>query len=362
MFFFTTFASMIELDRHITRLLLSNDCVIVPDFGGFMAHHVEARFDETDSMFLPPMRTIGFNPQLKLNDSLLAQSYIEAYDLSYPEALARINDEVVELKQHIENEGDYELNNLGVLSFNEDGNYLFEPCASGIMTPSLYGLSGFQLDSLETLNQLQAKATMPLTPSETSEASDEETEDSAKVVSIFDEDDEDKNSEFFVIKKSWVRNMVAACIAVIAFFVASTPLTSPLYQQSQLDTNLLFRIMPKEITKAPVLSDTKVNADTKTLELAADEVKPEEKKAESLETAKPYYSIVLASRVTKRNAALYAESLQADGFKDARVLITASNVKVIYGSYETENEAYNALNALHHNDAFKEGWITKVKE
>ncbi|MQO83477.1 SPOR domain-containing protein, partial [Prevotella copri] len=36
---------MNRLERHIEILLLSNDCVIVPGFGGFMAHHVDARYD-----------------------------------------------------------------------------------------------------------------------------------------------------------------------------------------------------------------------------------------------------------------------------------------------------------------------------
>ena len=47
-----------------------------------MAHHIEARYDEADGTFLPPLRTLGFNPQLTMNDSLLVQSYIEAYDRS----------------------------------------------------------------------------------------------------------------------------------------------------------------------------------------------------------------------------------------------------------------------------------------
>ena len=92
---------MIELDRHIEILLLSNDCVIVPGLGGFMTHHVGARYDDKDQMYLPPLRTLGFNPQLTMNDSLLVQSYIEAYDISYPEALRRIESEVEEVKQHI---------------------------------------------------------------------------------------------------------------------------------------------------------------------------------------------------------------------------------------------------------------------
>ena len=141
---------MIELDRHIEILLLSNDCVIVPGLGGFMTHHVEAHYDADDQMFLPPLRTLGFNPQLTMNDSLLVQSYIEAYDISYPEALRRIESEVEELKQHIETAGYYELNDIGGLSLNEEGKYLFTPCEAGILTPELYGLSSFEITPVET--------------------------------------------------------------------------------------------------------------------------------------------------------------------------------------------------------------------
>ena len=54
------------------------------------------------------MRTIGFNQKLILNDSLLAQSYVEAYDISYPDAMRRIEDEVRELRQRIDIDGQYE--------------------------------------------------------------------------------------------------------------------------------------------------------------------------------------------------------------------------------------------------------------
>ncbi|MEE0360760.1 MAG: SPOR domain-containing protein, partial [Prevotella sp.] len=136
---------MIEIGRHIEILLLDYECVIVPGLGGFMTHHVEARYDEADNTFLPPLRTLGFNPKLKLNDSLLAQSYVEAYDISYPEAVNRIEEEVNELKQHIQNEGSYELTDIGVISLNEDGNYEFEPCEAGVLTPWLYGLCSFEM-------------------------------------------------------------------------------------------------------------------------------------------------------------------------------------------------------------------------
>lgn len=59
---------MIELAQHIEALLLENDCVIVPGFGGFVAHYAPATHVKEENLFLPPTRTIGFNPQLKLND------------------------------------------------------------------------------------------------------------------------------------------------------------------------------------------------------------------------------------------------------------------------------------------------------
>ena len=141
----STFALVIEFDRHIEILLLNSDCVIVPNLGGFMTHHIAARYDQQEQLFLPPLRTLGFNPQLKLNDSLLVQSYVEAYDISYPDALNRIEEEVAELKQHLANDGYYELNDLGKLSVNDEGNLVFEPCEAGILSPDLYGLSSFDV-------------------------------------------------------------------------------------------------------------------------------------------------------------------------------------------------------------------------
>lgn len=96
-----------------------------------------------------------------MNDSLLALSYVETYDISYPEALRRIEDEVVEIRQSLENEGKFEIENIGMLFLNEDGNISFEPCEAGILTPDFYGLGGFdmlpiaQIDNGEQQNENQ---------------------------------------------------------------------------------------------------------------------------------------------------------------------------------------------------------------
>ena len=90
---------MIELARHIEYLLLENDCVIIPDFGGFIAHNQPSYYDEVEHVFMPPIRTIGFNPQLSMNDGLLVQSYMQAYHTDYSDAIRIISGKVKELKE-----------------------------------------------------------------------------------------------------------------------------------------------------------------------------------------------------------------------------------------------------------------------
>ena len=347
-----TFALVIELERHIEILLLHNDCVIVPQLGGFVAHHVESRFDETDNMMLPPLRTLGFNPKLQLNDSLLAQSYIEANDISYPEAMRRINDDVNELKQHLENEGSYELHGIGTLNRNENGYYEFSPYEAGILTPELYGLCGVELD-------LQEKKEKPTSNRHAK---------SAKIINI--EEVKEHKAETITISVSTLRNIVAAAAVILAIFIFSIPLTngdSGDVRMSNIDTGMLKHLMPKDAVKGkPVKLNFKPeNTDVK--EVVTEEAKaPVEEKLEVQENiekpAAPEYVIVLASKVSIKNANIFVEQLHKDGHTTTRVIKTKTGNKVVYGDYSSESQAYQALNNLRDKgEQFEEAWVYKVE-
>lgn len=338
---------MIELDRHIEILLLSNDCVILPGFGGFMAHYVDAHRDDSDGTFLPPLRTIGFNPKLILNDSLLAQSYVEAYDISYPDAVMRIEDEVRELRQHLENDGSYELNDIGLLRMNDDGNYEFEPCEAGILTPSLYGLSSFEMKSIAYINQelmaqlaieekpaVAALTVETLSLAETTEAATGEASGNRQVA-------------------LW-RNLAVACIALLVFLLVPAPLVNNTrLMEGKVDTELLQRIMPKNVTTG----ETSVRE-----AVAHRNAKPAmptaaEKPVGVASDEKSGFTLVLASRVTRRNAASYVEQLRKKGYDEAEVYTRRKNTKVIYGNYKTQGEAYRQLNKMHDEAPFAEAWV-----
>ena len=92
---------MIELAQHIEVLLLENDCVIVPGLGGFIAHNRPAAYHADSHTFEPPMRTVGFNPRLVINDGLLVQSYMQTYNTDFPDATRKIEKTVQALKEQL---------------------------------------------------------------------------------------------------------------------------------------------------------------------------------------------------------------------------------------------------------------------
>ena len=333
-----------------------------------MAHHIEARFDEEDNTFVPPLRTLGFNQNLTMNDSLLVQSYIECYDVSYPEALRRIENEVEELKQLLANEGCYTMDDIGTLTINDEGNYQFEPCEAGILSPGYYGLRGMNAANVA----LQASTEPVELPQPTSS-------DSPALLDFAD-NGEPEEEHVIRIKMSWVRNIAAIAAAVIAFFVMATPIANSDLRtraMSDLKGNLLYKLIPQDTNMAPATpiaesvqqqtaesakeaTDTTVVAETvKVAEKADSTAKP---KATATATATDKtYCIVLASHVRKDNAETYVEKLKKQGY-NAEIYVHKSVVRVVYGSYKTEAEAYKQLNRMTDKEEFFDAWVYKKAE
>ena len=57
--------------HYISELLFLHDCVIVPEFGGFIGNRKSAQLNKTTNSLTPPSKQILFNTNLKTNDGLL---------------------------------------------------------------------------------------------------------------------------------------------------------------------------------------------------------------------------------------------------------------------------------------------------
>lgn len=347
---------MIELERHIEILLLGNDCVIVPGLGGFVAHHVNARFDSNDGMFLPPLRTLGFNQKLQMNDSVLAQSYVEAYDISYPTALQRIENDVKSLKKQLEEEGFYEIGGIGTLRTNAESNIEFTPCEAGILTPDFYGLSGFDI--------LPKSNTTPQI---------ENTEKTERGI-IYIDSSSDKKHKTINIRLSALRNVaVAAAIVIFSFLITSpTGHTRTGITVERAESCILRDVFVNndKATDLPVVNNkntkptvkaiisTPTNKENVTKEVAAEKkAKPE---LSDVKEDSPYWSIVLCSQVQVANAKFFSSQLEKEGLENTVIESGNGNAKVVYGKFANETEAYAKLNSMQDNARFKQAWITKI--
>ena len=392
----SNFAVVIELERHIEILLLDNDCVIVPGLGGFTAHHIEARYDDADGVFLPPLRTLGFNPQLKINDSLLVQSYIEAYDISYPEALRRIESEVDELCQRLANDGYYEMTDIGVLEVNEDGNTIFTPCEAGILTPGLYGLSSFEMkpmvmDVAEEISPSAQKAKSATTVPLTTKVFDLPTPQQSGEEDNTDRVSEEEAEKTICIKVSWLRNAGITAAAAILLLLVFLPISHSGLQNVNIGdfngTSFFSKLMPKDSQmnniniseiksgkKGAAMKDLDKDSQKKSIKEAVEDSmkysgknseKDSEKdsgKAIEKATAKTdTFCIVLASCIPQKNAERYVEQLHNKGFDKAFTMVNNKMVRVVYGNYTSESEAYSDLQKIRSNDEFEQAWILKKK-
>lgn len=352
---------MTELERHIAKLLLDNDCVIVPGFGGFMAHHIAASYDEKNHIFLPPTRTVGFNPRLTMNDSVLAQDYVSCYDLSYPEALKRIESEVDEFRQMILGEdGGYELCGIGRLYALENGEYDFIPNDTGITTPATYGFQAFELDTLPATESASESTSVAsaddIRKTEPSPFAAYSHIAKAAPSPMHNEEEETEQQTLSLnIPVKMLRHMAAACI--VLFVMLSIPsrlgdASTGTTNQSAIDTKWLYEIMPKEMTsgKPKSLVGSETSAQTKANEQTDES------------DALPYYTIVLASRVSIKNAQQYVDKLHQQGMTEANVCRSNGFTKVIYKKFASRAEANRALSRLKVDSSFADSWITEIKQ
>lgn len=341
--------------------------MIIPGFGGFIAHHVDAHYDEADRLWLPPYRTLGFNPQLTLNDSLLVQSYVEAYDMSYPDALRQIESEVGELKDILHSEGEYVMDGVGTLSVNIEGNIEFEPCEAGILSPEVYGLSDFSFKRLK-----DAKPLIEVASKVKVETVEQDEEQSPALLEFTTDEDAEEESRAVVIKMSWVRNAVAIAAAVACFFLLATPIANSNLgnkTMSQLQGNIIYKLMPKDsnITPAQPVSEAEEVSEAKE-EVKEKVVTPEDASVASnndvkeAEVKKDTYCIVLASQVKRSNAEEFVSQLKKRGITDARIYVENNTLRVICGEYNNQADAYSHLNKIVSDIDFSDAWVYQIKD
>lgn len=363
---------MIELAKHIEVLLLENDCVIVPGLGGFIAHNRPAAYSEKERSFVPPMRTVGFNPQLVINDGLLVQSYMQAYNTDFPDATRKIEKTVNALKEQLYQQGSIELEQIGTLYYNMNGDYEFEPVSRSFFTPGLYGLDEFDFSPF-----IRQTAEEPRLPAY-------EKRDEKQMLPLY----------------NWLRSAIAVAAAVLLFFILSTPVENTYIDDANfasLGSIDMFDIIrdqsmatalqvgptengqtenkrkkDKVRNNVNTLKPVKVRTETvaavekveeKKLEkpekVAPKEEKKEEKKQKEARTSFSY--IIVASLASDADAQNALKEYHKNAYKDAEVVESNGRFRIALHRYADSSDAYRKVKEVRKDEKFKNAWVFTAK-
>jgi hypothetical protein len=162
------------LAKYISDLLYRYECVIVPNFGGFVANKISAKVNRFTHTFYAPSKQLTFNAHLKNNDGLLANYIASAKNISYEKALNYLETEVVAWKNTL-NQEELDIENIGTLHKNVDGVIIFEPVYSVNYLTSSFGLETYVSPAIKRLAENKKADNTPVIPIHRAEKTKEKT-------------------------------------------------------------------------------------------------------------------------------------------------------------------------------------------
>ena len=299
-------------EKYISGLLEIHDCVIIPDFGGFVLNEMPARFGGRPNELLPPGKIISFNRNLNVNDGLMANYISQQENISYAEAFSQIKDSVDNWKKALYENEKVLLEGIGSLMQNEDQKLVFTPQDTRNYLSASFGLPSLILTPIEKQNS-QKVFQLPAIPRE--------------------------RSENLVIRRSLSVAAVAA-IFILAFLVVFknvsenhlyTSNANPVYKSIEPIASSIGKILTDETVK-PSAPRPQDNMTAGIIETPS-----------STSSISRFY-VVGGSFKVEANARKFFKELQEKGFK-AQLLNNEDGWFRV--SYQTEQDSLKAAKDLH---------------
>jgi hypothetical protein len=139
-----------NIEKYICELLYRHECVIVPEFGGFITNFQPARIDDTTHTIFPPRKALVFNSNLTINDGLLATEISSRMGCSFDEAIQLIRRDVTAWRERLKSGKTILLPGLGSFENNNDGKAVFHPDAEQNFFGEAFGLNSLVVQPLQT--------------------------------------------------------------------------------------------------------------------------------------------------------------------------------------------------------------------
>lgn len=345
---------MIPFEEVICQLILRHNCVVLPNFGGFVSKTISAQIDFEKGILQAPYKQLLFNRNLINDDGLVLAEYARLNGLYYQEGVSQLTDFTGKLNADLAQGKQVSIPKLGIFSKDADGIVRFEQDRHFNLLLSSYGLSNVTF----VPNTVQEETLIIQFVPETTEAQTL------------------KNPTKF-----W-KYAAAACLLPFAFYSFWIPMKTDVLHSgliSYKDFNPLrgkveAQYAKKQVTpfNKIVLNESKIEEQLKAVEpgkiglyqydestvfavkLPNAETKPVLVQQEIVQAN---FEFVVGCFSDERNANNFVQKLQADGF-NAHILPGGTLIRVSAGSAANQSE----IQAIQSKVSSKgiEGWICKL--
>ncbi len=303
-----------QLSKYISDLLYRYECVMVPQFGGFVSNTISSQIDN-NHQFTPPTKNISFNVNLQQNDGLLVNHIAKSLNISFDESATQVQNTIENWKSDLQN-APLLLPNIGQFTIEND-QLTFEPISELNYLTSSFGLSDVDANFVLRNNII--------TPGEVEVA----------VVTQ---------------KKSYRKYIVAAAIIGGLFIGGNTYINKITNQQEiaaqQTITNQIQEASFNILNPLPSIT---LRVEKKIVEEEVLDAISEEKKYK--------YHIIAGAFKDVNNAVKKVNILHKKGYEASIIGVNKWGLtQVSYAAFNDKKEAINTLNAIRVKDN-KHAWL-----
>ncbi len=330
-----------NISHHIKILLSEYDCVIIPDFGAFVAEYRAPLVDAENASI--PSKDILFNRQLTRNDGLLINAIIEADGISYEDAKKSIAAEVSEIRAHLDSGHDFVFEDIGTMSLDDAGFIQFIADTNNTCLLDAYGLQPIHLEKIDKDEPQESTITPKETPA--------------------------KHRRLTI-------QLSAAAALIILLIIFAPPLSDKaIVDKAGLDfdnnpavptLNQEQGSLPKADEGAPSLPLSRANkeADNKTeaeTDSSIAQASDEQSKSAKVTTNKQYH-IIIASLPNERLAQEYVSDFNKKyDFDTIETLTGSGRYRISVAHFSQKKEAVAFVKSLRLlNPKFKDAWLLGV--
>jgi len=113
------------VENYISELLFLHDCIIIPNFGGFVGNPQSAKLNKTTGILSPPSKQILFNANLKTNDGLLITHISNHEGITQEVAKNEVENYATKIANKLTKSKVLRIDKIGLFTLGREGNIIF---------------------------------------------------------------------------------------------------------------------------------------------------------------------------------------------------------------------------------------------